>query len=182
MGKRKDGQDSHAVQIAPASHWPEIRNVIAITNPEKKKIGSSDAMELTAKTSTLYKERVKSMPKIVLLMRKAILERNLQSFLELAMRESSNMHAVMLDTFPPIIYLNDISRNIMESVLEFNRKKGKTCAGYTFDAGPNAHVYTTDEHAEEVQDMLRSISGVQKTFVCKIGNGPRKLSQEEALA
>ena len=181
MGSRKDGSDSYAVQIAPASHWPALRNVIAITNPEKKKVGSADGMEITTKTSTLYPERVKSRPKILALMRRAILKRNLPSFLELAMRESSHMHAVMLDSFPPIIYLNDISREIMANVHEFNRKKGKICAGYTFDAGPNAHVYTEEKYAKEVEKMLRGIKGVQKTMVCQAGNGPRKLSGKESL-
>lgn len=181
MGSRKDGKDSYAVQIAPASHWPNLRNVIAITNPDRKKVGSAEGMEVTTRTSTLYPERVKSRPKILSLMRRAILKRDLPAFLELTMRESSHMHAVMLDSFPPIIYLNDISRDIMSGVHEFNRKKGKICAGYTFDAGPNAHIYTTDEHAEEIEAMLRSIHGIQRMMVCQPGNGPRKLSEREFL-
>ncbi len=181
MGSKKDGSDSYAVQIAPASHWPALRNVIAITDPEKKKVGSADGMEITTKTSTLYPERVKSRPKILSLMRRAILKRDLPSFLELTMRESSHMHAVMLDSFPPIIYLNDISREIMAEVHEFNRKKGKICAGYTFDAGPNAHVYTEEKYAAEVERMLRAIPGVQKTMVCRAGDGPRKLPEKESL-
>lgn len=181
MGSRKDGSDSYAVQIAPASHWSSLRNVIAITNPERKKVGSADGMEVTTKTSTLYPERVKSRPKILALMRRAILRRDLSSFLELTMRESSHMHAVMLDSFPPIIYLNDISREIMAGVHEFNRRKGRICAGYTFDAGPNAHVYTEEKCAKEVERMLRGVKGVQKTIVCRAGVGPRKLPQKESL-
>jgi len=181
MGSRRDGSDSYAVQIAPASHWRALRNVIAITNPERKKVGSASGMELTAKTSALYPERVKSRPKILSLMQQAIRARNLPSFLELTMRESSHMHAVMLDSFPPIIYLNDVSREIMESVHEFNAKKGRICAGYTFDAGPNAHVYTDEKFAGEVERMLRGISGVQKTIVCRAGEGPRKLGESESL-
>jgi len=181
MGSRKDGSDSYAVQIAPASHWPALRNVIAITDPERKKLGSADGMEITTRTSTLYPERVKSRPKILAHMRRAILKRDLPSFLELAMRESSHMHAVMLDSFPPIIYLNDISRDIMAGVHDFNGKKGKICAGYTFDAGPNAHIYTSEEYVEEIEGMLRSIHGIHRMIVCRPGNGPRKLSRKESL-
>jgi diphosphomevalonate decarboxylase len=181
MGRKRDGSDSYSVQIAPASYWPALRNVIAITDPEKKKVGSAEGMEITTRTSALYLERVKSRPKILTLMRRAILKRNLPAFLELTMRESSHMHAVMLDTFPPIIYLNDISREIMASVHEFNSGKGKTCAGYTFDAGPTAHVYTEEKYVKEVVRMLRGIRGVQKTIVCRAGNGPRKLPDGESL-
>jgi diphosphomevalonate decarboxylase len=180
-GSKKDGTDSFAVQIAPASHWSELRNVIAITNPERKKTGSAEGMEITTKTSGLYAERVKTRPKILSLMRRAILACDLPSFLELTMRESSHMHAVMLDSFPPIMYLNDVSREIIYAVHEFNESHGKIVAGYTFDAGPNAHVYTDEAHASEVEKMLRGITGVQKTMVCRAGDGPKKLGEKEAL-
>src|SRR3989344_225317 len=181
MGSKKDGSDSYAIQIAPASHWSEIRNVIAITNPERKKIGSAHGMEITAKTSKLYPERVRLNPKIIGMMKKAILRRDLENFLTLTMRESSHLHAVMLDSFPPIIYLNDISREIMHAVLDYNEQKGEICAGFTFDAGPNAHVYTTAKYGGEIRRLLGGIAGVQKTIVCGPGTGPRKLSEREAL-
>ena len=180
-GHRRDGLDSYAVQVAPASHWPAMRNVIAITDSGRKSIGSAEGMELTARTSTLYPERVRSRPRIIAMMKKAILSRDLPQFLELTMRESSHMHAVMLDTFPPIIYLNDVSREIIRAVHGFNAEKGATVAGYTFDAGPNAHVYTVEKYAGEVERMLNGIAGVQKTIVCRVGSGPRKLGEEEAL-
>lgn len=180
-GADSDGSDSYAVQIAPASHWPEIRNVIAIVDAGRKKVGSAKGMEITTKTSALYKKRVESMPAKLAGIRKAVLEKDLESFLEITMKESSSLHAVMLDTFPPIIYLNEISREIMNAVLEYNEAKGGICAGYTFDAGPNAHVYTVAKYENEVRKLLSDIPGVQKTIVCKPGNGPRKLSEREAL-
>jgi diphosphomevalonate decarboxylase len=181
MGSLRDGSDSYAVQLAPASHWPALRNIIALTDQGRKKVGSADGMEITTETSTLYPERVKSRPKILAMMRKAILSRDLASFLELTMRESSHMHAVMLDSFPPIMYLNDISRQIIQSVHEYNQEKGKVCAGYTFDAGPNAHVFTEAKYADGVEEMLRGIKGVQKTIACGVGSGPRGLSAIESL-
>ena len=114
-------------------------------------------------------------------MKSAIITRNLSAFLSLAMKESSNMHAVMLDSQPPIIYLNDISHSIMRAVHAFNEQEGGTVAGYTFDAGPNAHVYTTEKHAKKIERMLMGIKGVKKTIVCKPGGGPRRLPEKEAL-
>jgi len=180
-GSRADGSDSYAVQIAPASHWQHLRNVIAITDAGRKLVGSDLGMQLTVSGSALYKERVKRMPSIIRGMKSAILSRNLPSFLTLAMKESSNMHAVMLDSTPPIMYLNDISREIMREVHLFNEEEGGIVAGYTFDAGPNAHVYTTDKHARGIARMLMGIKGVKKTLVCKPGSGPRKLGKKEEL-
>jgi diphosphomevalonate decarboxylase len=180
-GSKPDGSDSFAVQISPASHWKELRNVIAITDAGRKLIGSDAGMQLTVTGSALYKERVRAMPSIIKQMRHAIEKRELHSFLSLAMKESSNMHAVMMDSSPPIIYLNDISRAIMHAVHQFNNEEGSVVAGYTFDAGPNAHVYTSEKYAKRVERMLSEISGVKKTMVCRAGAGPRKLSEKDAL-
>jgi diphosphomevalonate decarboxylase len=180
-GSRQDGYDSFAVQIAPASHWRELRNVIAITDAGRKLVGSDAGMQMTVSGSALYKERIRRMPRIIDGMKHAILGKDLESFLSLAMKESSNMHAVMLDSSPPIIYLNDISHRIMRAVHAYNESQGEIAAGYTFDAGPNAHVYTVEKHAKKIEKMLSEIEGVKKTIVCRAGNGPRKLSGNGAL-
>ncbi len=176
-GSRKDGSDSYAIQLAPASHWPELRNIIAIVDPGRKRIGSAEGMEVTARTSKLYPKRIEENPKLLSMMRKAVLGRDLGEFLALTMRESSHMHATMLDSFPPIMYLNDVSREIIHSVLDYNESRGQVCAGYTFDAGPNAHIYTTSKYEKEVREILNAIPGVRSTLVSKPGNGPRKIKE-----
>lgn len=182
MGDKSDGSDSVAIQIAPASHWPEIRNVVAVTNPEKKKVGSRAGMKQTIVTSSLYPARLANNGKIVEEIKKAVLSKDFQKFGELTMRESGNMHAVMLDTWPPIMYLNDISKEIIYAVHELNSAEGKIIAAYTFDAGPNAHIYALEENVPKVLKMLKGIDGVVKTMVCSVGNGPKLLTGEkEAL-
>lgn len=176
-GVKSDGSDSFAVQIAPHTHWPEIRNVIAIVDQGKKKISSRAGMKHTVATSGLYTKRIQDLPKTLETIRNAILQKNLPMLLEATMRESNNLHAVMLDTWPPIIYLNDISKQIMASVIEFNNAAGEIKAGYTFDAGPNAHIYTVEKHVDEVKKLLSEIEGVQKILVCKVGEGPKYINE-----
>ena len=176
-GERMDGLDSFAQQIAPAAHWPQLRCVIAITEEEKKKVSSRSGMKQTVSTSSLFRQRLQEMPKKIEEMKKFILSKNLPALLELAMRESDSMHAVMLDTFPPIIYLNDASKRIIYAVHEFNQARGETLAGYTFDAGPNAHVYTVEKRVLEVKKILEGIEGVKKVVVSKVGAGPRLVGE-----
>ncbi len=98
------------------------------------------------------------------------------------MRDSNNTHATMLDAWPPIMYLNDTSRKIIDGIHELNGSFGNTpVAGYTFEAGPNAHIVTLQEHKKLVYDMLLSISGIKRIIEAGPGQGPRAGSPEEAL-
>ncbi len=173
-GEKADGSDSYAEQIAPHTHWPEMRVVSAVVNAGKKKISSRVGMKQTVATSVLYPARLQYLPKLLLDMRAAVLAKNFEKFAELTMRESSNMHATMLDTWPPITYLNDYSRDIVYAIHEFNA--GEIRAAYTFDAGPNAHIYTLEKHVDDVKRLLSSLEGIQKIVVSKIGAGPRELT------
>ncbi|MBI5046990.1 diphosphomevalonate decarboxylase [Candidatus Micrarchaeota archaeon] len=172
-GKKKDGSDCYAVQISPTEKWTDLRNVIAITNSHEKKVGSSDGMKITTETSSLYKARLKSVEQRLETVRQAIKENNFEKMATAIMQESNNMHAIMLDSWPPIVYLNKTSFEIMENVLELNASYGKPVAAYTFDAGPNAHVYTTSKYEDEIRSALREVQGIEKIMTCKVGNGIR---------
>ncbi|MBI5224809.1 diphosphomevalonate decarboxylase [Candidatus Micrarchaeota archaeon] len=174
-GSKQDGSDSIAVQIANENHWPKLRNVIAIVDQEKKKVSSRAGMAETVATSKLFKERLEFMDQRVEKMKKHVLDRDFESFANLAMLDSDNMHACMADTTPRIVYLNDVSRKIMTNVRSLNDKE--TICGYTFDAGPNAHLYTLEKNVPAIQKMLSKIAGVREILVCKVGNGPRILEK-----
>ena len=181
-GEKADGSDSYALQIAPASHWPELRNVIAVVDSGKKKISSRAGMKQTVETSVLFKERLRYLPETLEKVKKAVLAKDFASFGALIMRESNDMHSVMLDTVPPIFYLNDYSKSVIYAVNDYNDLQGEVKAGYTFDAGPNAHVYTTEKHASAIRKILSEIEGVSKTMMCKVGSGPRELKQGHLIS
>ena len=42
------------------------------------------------------------------------------------MQDSNQLHAVCLDTYPPCVYMNTISHNIVQLVHEFNRVSKST--------------------------------------------------------
>lgn len=59
-------------------------------------------------------------------MTRCIQERDFQGFAQLTMKDSNQFHATCLDTFPPISYLNDTSRAIIQLVHRFNTHYGQT--------------------------------------------------------
>lgn len=72
----------------------------------------------------------------------------------LTMRDSNQFHATCLDTFPPIFYLNEVSRRIIHLVHAYNHHAGRVQAAYTFDAGPNAVIFLEAQHVQEMMTLL----------------------------
>ena len=157
-GSKDDGTDSLAEEVAPASHWPEIRALILVVSPDKKAVGSTLGMQTTVQTSTLFPERASTIvPRRMREMEKAIEEKDFESFAKITMQDSNSFHACCLDSWPPIQYLTDASRSAMDAVHTANRKAGKLIAAYTFDAGPNAVIYYLEENAAKVAGVFRSL-------------------------
>jgi diphosphomevalonate decarboxylase len=108
-------------------------------------------------------------------------EKDFDLLSKVVMKDSNNTHAVMLDTTPPILYLNDISRNIIGAINQINKDKGKNVCAYTFESGPNPHIITTEQYKEEVIDRLIKVEGMQSLISAKLGNGPILLGDSESL-
>ncbi len=156
-GEQKDGSDSMAQEVAPASHWPEMRALILVVSAEKKGISSTAGMQVTVNTSKLFKTRAEEIvPEHMKLMEKAIQERDFQLFAEITMRDSNNFHAVCRDSWPPIDYMNDVSLAACK-VVEGINADGKLLCAYTFDAGPNPVIYYLEDAAAKVEGTLRTL-------------------------
>ncbi|XP_033702322.1 diphosphomevalonate decarboxylase [Tursiops truncatus] len=156
MGERADGKDSIARQVAPESHWPELRVLILVVSTEKKPTGSTAGMQTSVETSALLRFRAEALvPARMAEMTHCVRERDFQAFGQLTMKDSNQFHATCMDTFPPISYLNDTSRRIIQLAHCFNAHHGQTKVAYTFDAGANAVIFTLDDTVAEFVAAVR---------------------------
>nr|QBB78629.1 mevalonate diphosphate decarboxylase [Artemisia argyi] len=145
MGKEDNGSDSLAVQLADEKHWDELVIIIAVVSARQKETSSTSGMRDTVVTSALIEHRAKEVvPKRIVQMEDAIQKRDFPSFARLAYRDSNQFHAVCLDTYPPIFYMNDTSHRIISCVEKWNRAEETPQVAYTFDAGPNAVMIARD--------------------------------------
>ncbi|MBI4214494.1 diphosphomevalonate decarboxylase, partial [archaeon] len=133
-GTHADGSDSYAVQWFDEKYWEEFRTVIAMVSRKEKKTKSRAGQKHTVKTSTLYQQRLKDIGTRIEALKNAVKDKDITKVAEIAMRDSNSLHAVCLDTWPPIFYLNDTSKEIVYAIHDFNENEIK--AGYSFDAGP----------------------------------------------
>ncbi|MCL4375639.1 diphosphomevalonate decarboxylase [Candidatus Marsarchaeota archaeon] len=180
-GNESDGRDSVAKQLYQEGYWPELRLIVTALENPKKSISSRAGMRQTAKTSRLYKERIIGAEENVEALKAALREKDFEKVGEITMQDTMMMHAVMLDTRPPIMYLNDVSRETINTIEELNRKEGRIVAAYTYDAGPNAVILTLDKDFDKVMEALRKINGISKLIVPGIGRGARVLDESQSL-
>jgi len=71
------------------------------------------------------------------------------------MRASNGFHQICMGTHPPLRYMSDRSFGIVEAVEGLNSDEAR--AAYTFDAGPNAVIFTLERHEDSVASALREI-------------------------
>ncbi|TKA50979.1 hypothetical protein B0A53_05671 [Rhodotorula sp. CCFEE 5036] len=160
MGQKEDGTDSVAVEVAPASHWPDLHALILVVSDKKKGTPSTAGMQRTVATSDLLQHRIdKVVPARMQRISQAILDRDFDQFAIETMADSNQFHAVCLDTQPPIFYLNDVSRAVIQLVTELNRASVDDAgrgyvAAYTYDAGPNAVLYIREPDVDRVLRLV----------------------------
>ncbi len=87
---------------------------ICVASSKQKEVGSSIGQVLSAQTSELLPQRLKNVKQRNTLLQQAIKEKNFDQFAYISMKDSSEFHAICLDTFPPIFYLNDTSRAVIK--------------------------------------------------------------------
>lgn len=157
-----DHESSVARQVADHEHWPEMKVIICIVNDKQKEISSSKGMLLSVETSSLIKHRAEQIvPERITAMKEAISHKDFETFATLTMQDSNQFHAICLDTFPPIFYLNDVSRNIIKLCSIINAHYGQNKAAYTFDAGPNACIYLLDSFVDQFIAILKCFFPLQ---------------------
>ncbi|MCP6719331.1 MAG: diphosphomevalonate decarboxylase [Patescibacteria group bacterium] len=170
-GGKEDGTDSYAVQIAPPNHWPELRMLTTIVSTVKKKVSSTAGMDLTVKTSPMYKAWLAAAAEDLEKMRKGVLNKDFKSVGKTAESNCLNMHATMITTHPSLIYWMPTTLEIIHSVLSW-RDQGLECY-FTIDAGPQVKIICLEKDVPELEKKLKNIKGVKKIIICKPGGGPR---------
>lgn len=174
-GNNPDGSDAVAEAIADESFW-DVRLVIAITTRERKKIGSTDGMELSRLTSPYYQAWVDHQQADLLTMRQAVRARDFHKVGELSEFSCLKMHALALSANPGLIYWNGTTVKAMHLIREL--RAGGLPVYFTIDAGPQLKALCLPEAAQKVQAALGALEGVQRCLVSRPGQGARIIKEE----
>ena len=168
-------EDSFAFSIAEPGHW-NLVDCVAIVSAAHKKTGSTEG-HFVASTSPLQAARLADASRRLDICRKAILERDFDTFASVVELDSDMMHAVMMTSTPALHYWKPASLDVMTCVRQWRSEGVPVC--YTVDAGPNVHVICPETEAHIIEKRLREIKGVDNVLVARPG-GPAKIIENHS--
>jgi diphosphomevalonate decarboxylase len=164
-GRRGDRELS-ARQIAPADYWG-LRLVVALTEPGPKKVGSTEGMERSRKTSPYYQAWIETAPKWARTIKRAIRQRDLDT-LGAAMELSTlSFHCCAISSDPPILYWAPATLAALATVRGLRERGVSVWA--TMDAGPHVKALCNASDAPRVRQALERTAGVTRTWVAQPG-------------
>jgi diphosphomevalonate decarboxylase len=173
-GSRADGTDAFATPMPEGDAWP-LQLIVAVTTEAPKTIGSTEAMERTARTSPYFQAWVDSVDADLRDARDAIATRNLNQLGAVAERSALRMHASALAADPAILYWSPATMAAMETVHQL-RARGVN-AYFTIDAGPHVKVLCEVATVTTVEAALQATPGVLRTIATSPGPAARILSE-----
>jgi len=163
-----DPQDETAYPLLDGDSWP-LTVVIAVTTTGAKKVGSTEGMERTARTSDYYDAWRDTAWQDFAEARQAVLERDFARLARVAERSCLKMHGLMLSADPGLIYWNQASVGCLHRIREL-RETG-VAVFFTMDAGPQVKAICLPEHRARVAETLRAVPGVADVLECGLGPG-----------
>ena len=167
---RNTDDDIEVSKLCEAEEWP-VTVVVAITETGPKPVGSTEAMEISRKTSPFYSNWVELQAHDLDTARAAIAGRNFQALAEIAEHNCLKMHSIMWASRPPMVYWNAATMRCLQAV----RKLQGRGVGvfFTIDAGPQVKAVCLPEFAAEVEAELRATPGVTDIMTTGLGEGAR---------
>ena len=154
--------------IMNAADWP-LSVVVAITERGPKAVGSTEAMEISRRTSPFYSTWIEQQDEDLATARAAIARRDFEKLAAVSEHNCLKMHSIMWASRPPLVYWNAATLRCLETVRQLQGQG--TGVFFTIDAGPQVKAVCLPEHADDVADALRATAGVTDVMRTGLGDG-----------
>ena len=165
-----DDDSIRVEQICSESGWP-LKVVVAITETGPKAVGSTEAMEISRKTSPFYSNWIEQQPSDLETARSAIVGRDFEKLAAIAEHNCLKMHSVMWASRPPTVFWNEATMRCLTTVRQL-QAEGRGVF-FTIDAGPQIKAVCLPDDVEAVRDALGATDGVEGLMETDLGPGAR---------
>jgi len=164
-----DSDSSYAVSLFPEFYW-DIVDIVAVVSNEKKSISTTEGHE-RAQSSIFYKTRlinIKIKQKECI---RYIKEKEFKKFGELIEAEALEMHAVMITSYPPLLYWLPTTILLMKKVMQW-RNEGLDCY-FTINTGQDIHIICQKKDEKILINKLQTIKEVKNIIINYPAKGVR---------
>jgi len=172
---RNTAADIELVELCAAPDWP-LEVVVAITALGPKAVGSTEAMEISRKTSPFYSRWIEQQAQDLDEARAAIAARDFARLAAVAEHNCLKMHSVMWGSRPPMIYWNSATLACMQTVRELQSQG--VAVFFTIDAGPQLKAVCEPADEARVRDALENTTGVEDILSSGLGEGAKRIADE----
>lgn len=159
-------ETSFAKTLFPADHW-DIIDIVAIVSKDKKDVATSEGQR-RADSSVFFKARMQTMDNKITLCKKYLEEKDFSSFGKLIEMEALELHAIMITSWPALLYWLPTTITIMKAVQQW-RREGLSVF-FTINTGQDVHILCQKIDENEVQKKVRELGIAIKI----INNNPSK--------
>lgn len=166
----EEGEGAAGFQIAEADYW-DLRCLIAETAEGPKRVGSTEGMLHTERTSPYYDAWIDSVGPDVDDAVSAIRDRNFGALAEVAERSCLRMHAAAMGSDPGLLYWNGTTVELIHRVRA--AREGGVDAFFSIDAGPHVKIFCEPSDEADTVSLVEGVDGVNDVRVVGPGDGAR---------
>jgi len=171
---RNTGDDIALTSLGDEESWP-LQVVVAITESGPKATGSTEAMEISRKSSPFYDSWVSQQEQDLVLARDAIAGQDFTQLASIAEHNCLKMHSVMWASRPPMVFWNAATVQCLETL---RRLQGEGCrVFFTIDAGPQVKAVCLPDDADSVRQALTATPGVLNVMMSRLGSAARLVQE-----
>ena len=154
--------------------WP-LKVVVAITESGPKATSSTEAMEISRRTSPFYAAWIKQQDDDLSVARCAIKERDFAGIAEIAEHNCLKMHSVMWASRPPTVFWNSATMRCLQTVRKLQQDGCQVF--FTIDAGPQVKAVCLEQDMSAVREALSQTPGVQEIMTTGLGPAAQLVSK-----
>lgn len=132
-GVAADGMDSYAEPLPYT--WPDLKVGLLLASSQPKALASGAAMARTVATAPFYKAWPAKVTQDLVALKLALKTHDFHLLGQTAESNALHMHALMLSSWPPVVYSVPLTLEWMQQV--WQQRNAGLAVYFTQDAGPN---------------------------------------------
>lgn len=173
----KDSSNLYGIELQDKIHtvFHNFQDTVLLVDKGEKVVSSTVGHDLMHNHPFAEKRFAQAHENLNLL-KSALIEGNLEKFIEIVESEALTLHAMMLTSLPYFILMKPNTLEIINKIWGFRKSSGVPVC-FTLDAGANVHMLYPDENKDEILHFIQTelVAYCQNgQYICDVvGNGAK---------